>query len=96
MKYLSDSIRNKYDFGMSVANNILGPFEMKLLRFSLATRSISPRVQAHEQIGMEFKPEKCSFSFFVYGGQAGCQLSELNLNNYDDNNLKLVDLNIII
>ncbi|CAB04207.2 UDP-glucose:Glycoprotein Glucosyltransferase [Caenorhabditis elegans] len=85
----NDSIRNKYDFGMSVANNILGPFEMKLLRFSLATRSISPRVQAHEQIGMEFKPEKCSFSFFVYGGQAGCQLSELNLNNYDDNNLKI-------
>ncbi|PIC44319.1 hypothetical protein B9Z55_004725 [Caenorhabditis nigoni] len=74
-----------YNFGISTASSLLDPSEYPLLRFSLASRIFSPRIEVHRQISRKFHPISCPKSFFVYGNQTGCHLSELHFEEYSGN-----------
>ncbi|PIC54986.1 hypothetical protein B9Z55_000451 [Caenorhabditis nigoni] len=74
-----------YNFGISTASSLLDPSEYPLLRFSLASRIFSPRIEVHRQISRKFQPISCPKSFFVYGNQVGCDLSRLDLKEYSGN-----------
>lgn len=80
-KYSPKSI---YDFGISIASELLNPSDIQILRFSLSSRMMSPRVEVHQKLGIKWKSDKCLESFVVFGKQVECDVDQLDFDNYDN------------
>ncbi|CAI2309472.1 unnamed protein product [Caenorhabditis sp. 36 PRJEB53466] len=85
---------DQYEIGISIAEQILSPSKINLLRLALSTRMMSPRVEIHRQLGAPFQPEHCT-SFFVFGAQSGCHLSKLNIGKQDETSTEVFEFDHI-
>uniref|UniRef100_A0A1I7TWE2 UDP-glucose:glycoprotein glucosyltransferase n=1 Tax=Caenorhabditis tropicalis TaxID=1561998 RepID=A0A1I7TWE2_9PELO len=66
----------KYEYTMKTAAKVISPASMDLLKFALALRQYSPRVQSFQQIAAEYG-ENCPV-FAVVGEQVSCELSKVD------------------
>lgn len=64
---------------MAVAEDLIGPLQLSLLKLSLSMHSLSPRVQAHFQIAQDvINHGDCKTdSFVTIGNRVACDFSEL-------------------
>uniref|UniRef100_A0A8R1DR12 UDP-glucose:glycoprotein glucosyltransferase n=1 Tax=Caenorhabditis japonica TaxID=281687 RepID=A0A8R1DR12_CAEJA len=72
-----NSQQYQYETSVAIAKELLPHSEMGLLRLSLSMRAMSPRVEMHRRLGSLLKPDNCD-DFFVFEGQSGCNLDELD------------------
>ncbi|CAI5454001.1 unnamed protein product [Caenorhabditis angaria] len=66
----------KYDYTIRTASKVLSSSSVDLLKFSLALRQYSPKVQSFQQIASEYQPGSCDV-FIVVKGEASCDVSKL-------------------
>lgn len=79
MLIISDTDSKAYKTSLSVAEELIGPIQLSLLKLSLSTHSLSPRVQAHFQIAEEviYHGDCKTDSFVTLGSRVACDLAEL-------------------
>lgn len=75
----NDSDSKAYKTSVTVAEKLIGPIQLSLLKLSLSMHSLSPRVQAHFQIAKEVvRHGDCQTTAFVtIGNRVACNINEL-------------------
>lgn len=75
----ADTDSKVYKSAVSVAEKLIGPIQLSLLKLILSMHTMSPRVQAHFQVAREVLEQgDCrTESFITIGSRVACSLDEL-------------------
>lgn len=74
-----DTDSKVYKSAVSVAEKLIGPIQLSLLKLVLSMHTMSPRVQAHFQVAREVLEQgDCKTDVFItIGNRVACSLDEL-------------------
>lgn len=74
-----DNDSKVYKSAVKVAEKLIGPIQLPLLKLMLSMHTMSPRVQAHFQVGNEILEQgDCKTDTFItIGSRVACNLDEL-------------------
>lgn len=75
---VQENTLDSYNLILDAAKVVLSVLEIDLLKFALASRSFSPRIELHRQIVAQFDAPSCN-AFYSFDGKQYCSFNELML-----------------
>lgn len=77
--YISETDRDKFDFLLQIAGKFLSPSQINLLKFSLALRIYSPKIESFRQIALDRGIQNAECDIVVdINGQLICDSSKID------------------